>query len=163
MSTTLALLIAWTFWGSQGVAPSCQPQVEWTREDVSTKYNLGPFAAVAAYAEVDRCTMVITPFGWGGCTSRYIQPYGDCNYRKDSDYVGYCSTIVHEAGHLWGLDHTDDDYSVMSRYGPDWDHIPMGCKQPMKFRWCYHKRYSETGALKSSIPPRVRRKCIRFG
>lgn len=159
MTTALALLVAWTFWSSQGVAPSCQPQVEWTREDVTLKYGF----VVAAWAEVERCTMVITPFSWGGCTNKYRYPYGDCNYHRDSSYWAYCSDVVHEAGHLWGLGHTDDDYSVMSRYGPDWDHIPIGCKQPKKFRWCYHKRYSETGALKSSIPPRVRRKCIRFG
>jgi hypothetical protein len=112
ISFAAALAIGTAFWSAHNVHVPCHPQPEITAEAAMPTVNGIP-AEMATYG-VSTCRIMIGP------TALAFQ-------REYPDY--YCGEIVHELGHIAGLEHTAS-HGIMDAVQilgtTDW--IPKGCK-----------------------------------
>lgn len=124
MTFDQAVLVARDYWMQHGVSVPCAPRrqlLTW-RETASWNYS------VDMLADVDQCAIEITPWA---------------NIRRDRlERMNYCWDIVHEVGHLAGLEHPDAPaaLALSTKIRAMLPHTvmgdgayPYGCRHPRRF------------------------------
>jgi hypothetical protein len=106
----LALLIAVHFWGDRNVPIPCHPVAVMNADE---RFNLR--VPMATYAS--DCRILISHNA--ETTDRIVAP------------ETYCMDVVHEVGHIAGLQHTPD--GVMAAM-TSLDDVPYYCRHPRAFR-----------------------------
>ena len=135
MTFEFASLVAVDYWQARGVEMPCKPiaHVLSAAEDAQVQAELG----ADMLADIPACTVDITPAA--------------DSYRLETDLTWtYCAEIVHEFGHLAGLEHAYG--GVMGAYV---DETPFGCGYPRQ--WTVLKGWRKPPRWVRASPQRVYR------
>ena len=117
MTFALALLIATVFWTGNGVAPTCHPNA------VQLDHQITGYAyPVGAVAVRQTCTAEFS-----------LDTVEDEPWRR-------CQAMVHEVGHLFGLQHVTGGIMAADPAG----YVPEACEHPRKFRKWWHRHHFTT-------------------
>lgn len=111
MTFDYAVMVASDYWAKRHVTVPCHPKEHLLTEAATADWGY----SVDMLADVPHCTVDITPWAeW---------------WRTDPDNESYyCKEIVHEVGHLAGLEH---DYGGVMDH--DQNVVPWGCDHPRQF------------------------------
>lgn len=112
MTFNFAVLVARDYWAKRDVRVPCAPTARLLTWQDTKDWGYG----IAMLADVPACEIEITP---------WTEPLRQL---RDSAWM-YCERVVHEVGHLAGLEH---EYGGVMAAEPE--SVPWGCAHPRKFQ-----------------------------
>lgn len=147
MTFSLARTVAIGYWAKHGIKVPCYPRaLVYTYADLADQMARDRSRGVSPYiyamwADVDLCIVKIPP---------WTDPLKTVH---DTAWI-YCQEVVHEIGHIAGLEHT---YGGVMRAQNG--RVPWGCDHPAKFR----RRYAATNCRRDgfAVSARGRRVVLR--
>lgn len=132
MTFQFAVAVAVDHWTKHGVTVPCRPSRRLLTPDETAALETAYGYGIDMAANRRACEVLITPVGG--------------YYRTDPDLAWlYCSDVVHEIGHLAGLEHDDSGIMDPQRRG---EIVPWGCDHPRRFARLRTLRRDGVGAAR---------------